>query len=88
MEITNYDSELESGWKLTEIEWASRNVYVILHQEPNEAFFQEKGNAICVLRQSFPGNVPSLKIIPITEDEIQSTIQGDQKVSVHLLSVL
>jgi hypothetical protein len=34
----------------------------------------EKGNAISNLTDSFPGNFPSIKIIPITEAEIKSII--------------
>jgi len=64
-----------------------RNIYV-MHQEPNLSFFQGKGNSISVLRHSFLGRFPSFKIIPVTGDEIQSIIQDDQRVSVHLLSVL
>jgi hypothetical protein len=32
----------------------------------------EKGDAISFLKDSFPGNFPSIKIIPITEAEIKS----------------
>ena len=36
----------------------------------------EKGNATSHLKDSFPGNFPSIKIIPITEDEIKSIIHS------------
>jgi hypothetical protein len=34
----------------------------------------EKGDVILFLKDSFPGNFPSIKIIPITEAEIKSMI--------------
>jgi len=34
----------------------------------------EKGNAVSVLKDSFPENFPSIKIIPITEAEIKNII--------------
>ena len=36
----------------------------------------EKGDAISILKDSFPGNFPSIKIIPITEAEIKSIIHS------------
>jgi hypothetical protein len=33
-----------------------------------------KGDAISILKDSFPGNFPSIKIIPFTEVEIKCTI--------------
>jgi hypothetical protein len=33
-----------------------------------------KGDAISILKDPFPGNSPSIKIIPITEAEIKSTV--------------
>jgi hypothetical protein len=36
----------------------------------------EKGDAISILKDSFPGNFPSIKIIPITEAEIKSIIDS------------
>jgi hypothetical protein len=36
----------------------------------------EKSDAISFLKGAFPGNFPSLKIIPITEDEIKSIIHS------------
>jgi hypothetical protein len=35
----------------------------------------EKGDAISILKYSFPGNFSSIKISPITEATIKSTIQ-------------
>ena len=34
----------------------------------------QKGNAISILKYSFPGKFPSTKIIPITEAEIKTLI--------------
>ena len=36
----------------------------------------QKGDDISVLKHSFPSNFPSIKIIPITEDEIKSIIHS------------
>jgi len=36
----------------------------------------EEGEAISILKDSFPGNFPSIKIIPITEAESNSVIQS------------
>jgi len=36
----------------------------------------KKGDAISILKDSFPGNFPSIKIILITEVEIKSTIHS------------
>ena len=36
----------------------------------------KKGDAISILKDSFPGNFPSIKIITITEAEIKSTIHS------------
>jgi len=36
----------------------------------------EKGNSISNLKDSFPGNIPRIKIIPTTEAEIKSTIHS------------
>jgi hypothetical protein len=36
----------------------------------------EKGYAISILKDSYPGNFPSIKIIPITEAEIKSIIHA------------
>ena len=35
-----------------------------------------KGDAFSILKDSFPGNFPSIKIIPITEAEIKTTIHS------------
>jgi hypothetical protein len=35
-----------------------------------------KGDAFSFLKDSFPGNFPSIKIIPITEAEIKTTIHS------------
>jgi hypothetical protein len=41
-----------------------------------------KGDAISTLKDSFPGNFPNIKIIPITETEIKSAIHSlEQKYS-------
>jgi hypothetical protein len=36
----------------------------------------EKGDAVSFLEDSFPGNFPSMKTIPITEAEIKSIIHS------------
>jgi hypothetical protein len=36
----------------------------------------EKSDAISFLEDAFPGNLPSIKIIPITEAEIKSIIHS------------
>lgn len=36
----------------------------------------QKGYAIAILNDSFPGNFPSIKLIPITEAEIKSVIHS------------
>jgi hypothetical protein len=36
----------------------------------------EKADAISILKDAFPGNFPSIKIIPITEAEIKSIIHS------------
>ena len=36
----------------------------------------EKGDAISILKDSFPGNFPSIKIIPITEAEVKNIIDS------------
>ena len=36
----------------------------------------QKGYAIAILKDSFPGNFPSIKLIPITEAEIKSIIHS------------
>jgi len=41
----------------------------------------EKGDVISILTDSFPGNFPSIKIIPITQAEIRSTIHSHTKSS-------
>ena len=33
-----------------------------------------KGDALSTLKDSFPGNFPGIKIIPITEAEIKGTV--------------
>jgi hypothetical protein len=43
----------------------------------------QKGDAISVLKDSFPGKFPSIKIIPITEGEIKSTIHYLQQQKNH-----
>jgi hypothetical protein len=36
----------------------------------------EKGDAISILKDSFPGNFPSIKIIPVIEVEVKSIIHS------------
>ena len=36
----------------------------------------QKGDVISILKDSFPSNFPSIKIIPITEAEMKIIIQG------------
>ena len=38
----------------------------------NLSIQQIKGDANSILKDSFPGNLPSIKIIPVTEAEIKS----------------
>ena len=38
----------------------------------------EKGDAVSILKDSFPGNFPCIKITPITEAEIKSIIYSLQ----------
>jgi hypothetical protein len=45
----------------------------------------EKGDAISILKDSFPGKFPSIKIIPITEEEIKSTIHYLQRQKIIML---
>ena len=36
----------------------------------------EKGDAISILKDSFPGNFPGIKIIPVIEIEVKSIIHS------------
>jgi len=36
----------------------------------------ENGDAISILKDSFPGNFPSIKIIPVIEIEVKSIIHS------------
>jgi len=44
----------------------------------------QKGYAIAILKDSFPGNFPSIKLIPITEAEVKSVIHSVKKKIVRL----
>ena len=45
----------------------------------------EKGDAISILKDSFPGKFPSIKIIPVTEEEMKSTIHYLQQQKIIML---
>ena len=52
------------------------NNYFLTVAEQLNVQKSEKGDAISLLKKSFPGNFPSIKIIPITEAEIKSIIRA------------
>jgi hypothetical protein len=45
-------------------------------KQTNNNLLVEKGDAISILTHSFPENLPSIKILPITEAEIKRIIQS------------
>jgi hypothetical protein len=51
---------------------AFNNFFLTVTEKLNVQKF-EKGSAISFLKDSFPGNFPSIKIIPITEAEIKKS---------------
>jgi hypothetical protein len=54
---------------------AFNNFFLTVTEKLNVQKFQ-KANVISFLKDSFPGNFPSIKIIPITEAEIKSIIRS------------
>jgi hypothetical protein len=54
---------------------AFNNYFLTVAEKLNVQKF-EKGDAISLLKESFPGIFPSIKIIPITEAEIKSIIRS------------
>jgi hypothetical protein len=51
------------------------NFFITVTEKLNIQKF-EKGDAILFLKDTFPGNFPSIKIIPITEAEHKSIIHS------------
>ena len=54
---------------------ASNNLFITLTQKLNIQL-AESGDAISILKDSFPGNFPSIEIILITETEIKRIIHS------------
>jgi hypothetical protein len=52
---------------------AFNNSYITISEKLNIQQI-EKGDAVSILKDSFPGNFPSINITPITEAEIKSKI--------------
>jgi hypothetical protein len=54
---------------------ASNNLFIIITKKLNIQL-TETGDATSILKDSIPGNFPSIEIIPITEAEIKSMIHS------------
>ena len=52
------------------------NNFLLTTSEKLKRYKSEKRDAISFLKDSFPGNFPTINIIPITEAEIKGTISS------------
>jgi len=52
---------------------AFNNFFIIITEKLNSQQIA-KGDAISILKDSFPGNILSIKITPITEAEMKGTV--------------